>query len=292
MKKLLTGLLHLAWRLAGRSAKVPGRWRLGWTMARLMIRQHRARPAESAAALEERFLDYRLSFFDYPTLVGLLDEIFVERVYDFKTASPTPLIVDCGSNIGLSALYFKRSYPDAHVLCFEPDQEAFAQLSKNVQNNNLQGVELHCRAVLDKQGPVSFFSDQDHRNRVGMSVTRRLADRGMRLDENRVEAVLLSAYLDRTVDLLKLDVEGAELKVLRELAEKKKLELIQQMVIEYHYDRSNADNSLAELLRLLEQSGFRYLPHSPYRPPFHAHAERPYSFLLYAYRSRADHLAA
>src|SRR6185503_13669747 len=131
MKKLLTGLLHLAWRLAGRSAKVPGRWRLGWTMARLMVRQHRARPAESAAALEERFLDYRLSFFDYPTLVGLLDEIFVERVYDFK-----------------------RSYPDAHVLCFEPDQEAFAQLSKNVQNNNLQGVELHCRAVLDKQGPV------------------------------------------------------------------------------------------------------------------------------------------
>jgi FkbM family methyltransferase len=292
MKKLLRGLLHLAWRVAGRSAKVPGRWRLGWAMARLMIRQHWARPGASAGALEERFLGYRLSFFDYPTLVGLLDEIFVERVYDFETASPAPLIVDCGGNIGLSVLYFKHRHPRSQVICFEPDREAFAQLSRNVQNNDLQGVELHSQAVLDRQGPVSFFSDHDQRNRVGMSVSRRLADRGMQLDETRVEGVRLSAYLDRTVDFLKLDVEGAELKVLRELAGKNKLDLIQQMVVEYHYDQSNDDNSLADLLRLLEQSGFRYLPHSPYRPPFYTHAGRPYSFLLYAYRSRDDDLHA
>lgn len=121
-----------------------------------------------------------------------------------------------------------------------------------------------------------------------MSVTRRLEDKGMRLDESQVEAVLLSSYLDRTVDLLKLDVEGAELKVLRELAGKRKLDLIQQMIVEYHYDLSNPDNSLGELLRILEESGFRYLPHSPYRAPFYRHAGRPYSFLLYAYRSSSD----
>jgi hypothetical protein len=110
----------------------------------------------------------------------------------------------------------------------------------------------------------------------------------MRLDETRVDAVCLSSYLEEPVAFLKLDVEGAELRVLRELAGKRKLGLIQQMVIEYHYDLSNHDNSLGELLCLLEDSGFRYLPHSQYGPPYYRYADRPYSFLLYAYRSQAE----
>lgn len=258
-------------------------------MARLMIRQYFVRGRTSATVFSETFLNYRLSFFDYATFVGLLNEIFIQRVYDFKTDSPAPFIVDCGSNIGLSVLFFKRYYPDARVLCFEPDRESFAKLSKNIKANNLSGVEIHPFAVLDKPGPVAFYSDHGHDNRVGMSVTRRLVDKGMRLDETQVEAVCLSSYLEGTVVWLKLDVEGAELKVLRELAEKQKLSLIRQMIVEYHYDFSNQDNSLGELLRLLEESGFRYLLHSPYRPPYYRHADRPYSFLLYAYRSSADH---
>lgn len=257
-------------------------------MARLMFRQHLIRRPRAATVSTEKFLNYRLAFLDYPTLVGLLDEIFVQRVYEFKTGSPAPLIVDCGGNIGLSVMYFKRYYPNARVICFEPDQDSFSLLSSNVRANNLTGVELHRCAVLDRHGPVAFYSDQDQRNRVGMSVTRRLEEKGMRVDETQVEAVCLSSYLEETVDFLKLDVEGAELKVLRELADRQKLVLIQRMVVEYHYDFSNPDNSLGDLLRLLEDSGFRYLVHSPYRPPYHAHADRPYSFLLYAYRSTAD----
>ncbi len=288
MKNMITGLLHLAWRLSGLPARTSERWVLGWAMARLMVRQRLIRRPHPATMSTEKFLNYRLAFFDYATLVGLLDEIFVQRVYEFKSRSPAPLIVDCGGNIGLSVMYFKRAYPDARVLCFEPDHESFSRLSSNVKANNLTGVELHQCAVLDRHGPVAFYSDRDQRNRVGMSVTRRLEDKGMRLNEAQVEAVCLSSYLKETVDFLKLDVEGAELKVLRELADRQKLGLIQQMVVEYHYDFSNSDNSLGDLLRLLEDAGFRYLVHSPYRPPYHAHADRPYSFLLYAYRSTAD----
>jgi hypothetical protein len=90
--------------------------------------------------------------------------------------------------------------------------------------------------------------------------------------------------LEEPVDFLKLDVEGAELKVLRDLAENRKLRLVQQMIIEYHYDRLNLENSLAELLQILEQAGFQYLLHSAQRPPYYRHADRPYAFLLYAYR--------
>jgi FkbM family methyltransferase len=257
-------------------------------MARLMIRQRVVPRRAAAGGFSETFLNYRMSFFDYTSFVELLDEIFIQRVYDFKTSSSAPLVVDCGGNIGLSVLYFKHYYPGARVLCFEPDQDAFAQLSNNVTVNKLAGVETHRRAVLDKRGSVTFYSDHDRGNRVGMSVTRRLEEKGMRVDETQVEAVCLSSYLEGPVDFLKLDVEGAELKVLRELAEKQKLSLIQQMVVECHYDLSNPENSFGELLCLLEDSGFRYVPHSQYRPPYHQHADRPYSFLLYAYRSHAE----
>ena len=287
MKKLIVSLLHLLWRLGKSTLSIPERRRLASAMLRLLLRQYLARGQSPGDMPSEDFLGYSISSFDYATLTGLLDEIFVERVYEFKTTSRAPLILDCGGNIGLSVLYFKHRFPDARVICFEPDRAAFAKLLENVSVNNLNGVEAHPCAVLDVQGPVSFYSDQDNLNRVGMSVTRRLEDKGMRLDETRVEAVYLSSYFAETVDFLKLDVEGAELRVLRELAGKQKLGLIQQMVIEYHYDLSNRDNSLGELLRLLEHSGFRYLVHSPFRSPFHAHADQPYSFLLYAYHAAA-----
>lgn len=44
----------------------------------------------------------------------------------------TPLIVDCGGNIGLSALWFARAFPRATVVVVEPDAENFAMLQANV----------------------------------------------------------------------------------------------------------------------------------------------------------------
>src|SRR5690606_29753371 len=53
-------------------------------------------------------------------LLHSLKEIFVEEVYKVQLR-PNPLIIDCGANIGLSVIYFKRHFPDARVIAFEPD---------------------------------------------------------------------------------------------------------------------------------------------------------------------------
>lgn len=67
----------------------------------------------------------------------LFREIFIEPSYFFRTERPHPLIVDCGSNIGMSVIFFKLLYPDARVLAFEPDPAPFELLEQNIRTNGM-----------------------------------------------------------------------------------------------------------------------------------------------------------
>lgn len=67
-----------------------------------------------------------------------------------------------------------------------------------------------------------------------------------------------TAYIDRTVDFLKMDVEGAEMEIMEDLRREDKLKHIRQMAIEYHRHIVSNSDELSKMLRLLEDSGFRY----------------------------------
>jgi len=227
---------------------------------------------------------YHLSYPDDKTFKGLFDQIFIWQEYAFKTDSETPLIIDCGSNIGLSIIFFKREYPLSRIIGFEPDAESFGFLKDNIKRNNLSNIEIHNSAVYDVAGMIDFYSDLDRKSFVGMSVTRRLAEKNLRLKVTKVPSVLLSEYFSEPVDLLKMDIEGAELKVIRELHHKHKLRLVKQMFIEYHHNTTNPDNSLGELLSIVELENFQYIIHSAYKPPYYKYQKKAYSFMIYAYR--------
>ncbi len=73
-----------------------------------------------------------------------------------------------------------------------------------------------------------------------------------------MEARRLSQFINGDVDLLKLDVEGCEHKVLHELASSGKLRQMQRIYVEYHHHIVGTDDSLSVTLRLLENQGFGY----------------------------------
>jgi hypothetical protein len=73
-----------------------------------------------------------------------------------------------------------------------------------------------------------------------------------------VEAVRLSRYVDEPIDLLKLDVQGAEYAVLSGLEATNALRHASQMVVEYHHHERSNEDSLSELFVLLEHTGFGY----------------------------------
>jgi hypothetical protein len=63
-------------------------------------------------------------------LLHTYTEIFTKGIYSFRCTTEAPLIIDCGSNIGMSILNFKTQYPKSRIIAFEPDNSNFEILKK------------------------------------------------------------------------------------------------------------------------------------------------------------------
>jgi FkbM family methyltransferase len=195
-----------------------------------------------------------VTFFDYYWLLEMYEEIFLRKQYEFAADNREPSIVDCGSNIGLAILFFKRLFPRATVLGFEPDPKTFDVLMTNVRENELDDVRVLNLAVHDGRDELELYGDRKTPGSPQMSTrNERIAG-----TTTRVPATRLSDHIAGTVDFLKLDVEGAERIVIEDLEQAAKLELIRTMAIEYHHHLNAEEDALSAVLSALERSGFGY----------------------------------
>jgi FkbM family methyltransferase len=201
-----------------------------------------------------RIAGFNVKFCTFHSLAFQFNEIFVYQCYWFSADRSSPLIIDCGSNIGMSILYFKVLYPECEIIGFEPDPVAFGCLKENARLNNLSNVMINQNAVSDRDGTIDFFYDQDDPGCLWMSAIRER----MPKHSQRVEAVRLARYLDREVDFLKMDVEGAEQDIIIDLSNEGRLGLIKQMVIEYHHHIDRDRDGFSRILKVLEDGGFGY----------------------------------
>ena len=60
-----------------------------------------------------KMLGFEISYFDRSNLTFLYSEIFARQNYHFRAISESPVIFDCGANLGMATLYFKWLYPKA-----------------------------------------------------------------------------------------------------------------------------------------------------------------------------------
>lgn len=221
-------------------------------------------PTDSKAAVLRDLLlpgpskmGFRVAHFDRQTLNFLYREIFVRQYYYFRARTDTPVILDCGANIGMASLYFKWLYPRSMVRAFEPDPTTFGLLTQNMAQNHLDVETFNC-ALWDTDADVDFFSDSNSPGSLLMSTSMSQA-KGKPI---KVPARKLSDFIQGEVDFVKVDVEGAEDRVLGDLVQSGKIGAVRQMVFEYHHRLGRQKSCLAEFLRMLEQAGFEYQIHS------------------------------
>ena len=150
-------------------------------------------------------------------------ELFYNELYKFKADNETPKIVDCGANIGLSVLYFKKIYPKSTITAFEADPEIYKYLRKNIEANQVQGVNAISKAVWSEEKTLSFSSQGGDAGRI---------DAGGDTNIVQIQAVTLERFLNGPIDLLKIDVEGAELDVLKGAGDN--LKNCKLVFVEYH----------------------------------------------------------
>jgi FkbM family methyltransferase len=224
--------------------------RLVRTYLRLKLKQHLLVNGFGLRVRRERLFGYTVPIIDYRLFVYLFEEIFLRQDYRVEDVRDGATIIDGGSNIGMSVLFFKWLYPTARIRAFEPGTRTFECLRELVDVNGFSDVELHNCALADHSGPVTFYSDPDQPGSLRMSMTRSRLPKA----EGTVAAVRLSEWITGPVDLLKLDIEGAEGAVIHELAAAGKLKFIRNMVIEYHHHIDSDRNCLSDLLGCVEQT--------------------------------------
>jgi FkbM family methyltransferase len=172
-------------------------------------------------------------------------EVFVRRVYerlpDFAPRADR-VVLDVGANIGLFALSHARA--GARVYAVEPHPAAFARLERNIAANGLRG---RITAI-----PCALGAHEGRARLIGgraTPLTRVAPDQGGTVRLRTLDALVAELGLTG-IDLLKLDVEGAEVAVLR--GARRVLPTVGRMVLEVH-----APALLDEVRELAAAAGLR-----------------------------------
>jgi len=201
-------------------------------------------------------LGRRLELVDAPSFLGLYSELFEHEIYRFETLRKSPLIIDGGANVGVSVLYFKKLYPECRIIAFEPDPVIFAVLKKNCETFELRDVELIPKALWSSETMLTFQQEGSDGGRISQAEDR--------TNLISVPACRLKDYLHTEVDLLKLDIEGAETEVLRDCADG--LSNVRRLFVEYHSFEAS-QQTLDEILSILRELDFRIHMHCPVSSP-------------------------
>ncbi len=202
-------------------------------------------------------LHYRAGSSDPWALYGHLmkppqrDEYAPPREMPLRPAQ-VQTVLDIGANIGATALYFARLFPNAQIYAFEPAPDNFAVLERNIANSKrIRGFNFGLGAA---DAELELFHSDNPINFGGYSLHPAGSDtsKKMRIRVRQVAAVLAELSLEK-VDVLKVDTEGAEWDILTAFPEKV-LQTAQYITGELH---GNRDFALLEYLSRWFDVGMR-----------------------------------
>jgi FkbM family methyltransferase len=156
------------------------------------------------------------------------DEVFVAREYELPLTDFSPRhILDLGANVGYASVRFAARWPQARILAVEPERENLMLLKRNT--GGYRAIEAVQAAVWSRAGELAVANPEGDANAFRMTEATNGAG-------EKVPAYTLAQLIDRLgcerLDLLKMDVEGAEIEILRDASSW--LGRVNVMIIELH----------------------------------------------------------
>ena len=166
---------------------------------------------------------------------------FVKLIPILRRVNESSLIIDCGANIGdISALFLNKN---ASVIAFEPDPLAFNLLQKRFEGN--KKMECINKAVDHRSGRARFYfhTSRHQNNNSAYTVSSSLIQDKININSDNsieIETVDLDSFickLIKPVDILKMDVEGAEINILKKLIQNETYKEIGLILVETHENK-------------------------------------------------------
>jgi FkbM family methyltransferase len=135
--------------------------------------------------------------------------VFVQEDYGATLPFEPQVIVDAGAYTGFSAIFFANKYPAAEIIAVEPDPENFKLLTRNIRGYPritplqaaiwFEDTDLDLYSQTEGHWASSLFSSSPRAEQSAMHRVRAI----------QIESLMSRFSLDR-IDLLKIDIEGAE----------------------------------------------------------------------------------
>ncbi len=181
---------------------------------------------------------------------GIFDRIVPEAIA--RLLDPAELAMDVGANLGQNAsLMATASGPQGKVICFEPHPVLFPELARNRQlwdSDQLASIQLEQVALGEKDGEAFLEEGGNWESNRGVAGLNDSAEANGR--RHKVQLKTLDDYLHDSAGVVKLDVEGGELRVLEGARESLKNRRIRDLIFEDFAPQPS------DLTRTLADSGF------------------------------------
>ena len=173
-----------------------------------------------------------------------------------RTVNPGDLVVELGANIGYFSLLLARAAgPTGRVISYEPDPDLSRILDRNATANGYTNIDIRTAAVADRTGTMTYYRD---RKNTG---DNRLFTHGRDRDSFSVPVVTLDedlGELDQRIDLVKMDIQGAEPLALDGMAGLLAERPPSRMLIEFWpHGILGMDRDPRGVLETLRQAGYR-----------------------------------
>jgi len=168
---------------------------------------------------------------------GAIGISYFKLIPDLFRLGKGSIVLDCGANVGHISKLF--SLTGATVIAFEPDPIAYKKLLHRCGNK--KNITCIQKGVWDRNATIQLFTHEDAQGdeasfTVGSSI---IAEKINVNTENAksIEVIDLIAYIqnsEKKIDLIKLDVEGAEIEILKKVIATDAYKLFDRMYVETH----------------------------------------------------------
>jgi FkbM family methyltransferase len=188
------------------------------------------------------------------------------EIMEFFIPKEGDTIVDVGAHIGLYTLIAaKRVGPTGKVIAIEPDPENFKILKKNILLNQLSNVKaLRCAVYSTKEKLKLFLPELEEGRTIFNTVMQDRAGTSnnfLEVEANTLDNIMNENNIIQRVNYLKIDVEGAELEVLKGAINTLSLNKDLTLLIEVH-----GESNYKPILEIFKEYNFEVIYENKHYP--------------------------
>ena len=171
-----------------------------------------------------------------------------------RIIKPGDVCVDVGANIGMHTLLMASLNADktekSKIISFEPNEKCYNELKKNIKLNKYKTVEVRQKLLGEKPGVESFYHASDKDSGTSYAL-KEIDDQDLNWEKVKTSTLDKELKYEKSIKVLKMDVEGFEGNVLRGSKNLLEKDLIRYWIIEYAQHCLARNNDSLDTLRTL-----------------------------------------